>query len=290
MSATTQTSPESLEDIIRRVGDVSTLPQVALKVMEIANDPESEVADLTLVVEGDAPLASKVLRIVNSAAYAVRGKMTSLEQAVAYLGFNQVRNVAVTLSVSKIFKSTKVIGPYERSMLWRHLVSVGLCARLIASRCRLSDFEDAFLVGLLHDLGVVLEDQYVHKPFCRVMESLTAAGSLVDTEQAILGFDHTKIGHRMAKRWKFPEVVQAGIRYHHNSHEYDGDGAMIVRCVDVANFLCTVKGVTSIGMRLVAPPHKAVKALNLSKDDLKVLMLDLEEECRQNQPLFEVSS
>jgi len=94
----------------------------------------------------------------------------------------------------------------------------------------------------------------------------------------------------MAKRWKFAEVVQAGIRYHHNSDEYNGDGALIVRCVDVANFLCTVKGVTSIGMKLVAPPREAVKALNLSKDDLKVLMLDLEEECRQNQPLFEISS
>ena len=92
--------------------------------------------------------------------------------------------------------------------------------------------------------------------------------SPVAAEQAMLGFDHTKIALRMAKRWKFPAVVQAGIRYHHNSHEYDGDGAMIVRCVDVANFLCTIKGVTSIGMRLVAPPHEALKALNLSRDDL----------------------
>ena len=96
MSAIAQTNPECLEDVIKRIGDVSTLPQVALKVMEIANNPDSEVADLTRVVEGDAPLASKVLRIVNSAAYALRGKMTSLEQAVSYLGFNQIRNVALT--------------------------------------------------------------------------------------------------------------------------------------------------------------------------------------------------
>ncbi|MCH8851338.1 MAG: HDOD domain-containing protein [Planctomycetes bacterium] len=285
-----QAHQESLEDVIRRVGDVSTLPQVALKVMAVTNDPDSRVADLGVIVEGDAALATKVLRTVNSAAYAVRGKVTCLQQAVSYLGFNPVRNLAVALSVSKIFKTQQQVGKYERKSLWRHLVSVGLCARLIARRCQVPEFEEAFLAGLLHDLGIVLEDQYVHRPFCNVMESLDSSSSLVETETQLLGFDHTKIGHRMAKKWKFPPVVQAAIRHHHASQDYDGEGAVIVQCVEVANFLCSLEGTSSVGLNLVKPPREAAGALKLSREDLKVILLDLEQEAEQNKQLFEVSS
>lgn len=292
MSKTAQVTipapPEPLEEIIRRVGDVSTLPQVALRVMEVARDPEAGIADMTKVIEGDAPLSAKVLRTVNSAVFGVGSEINSLHHAVSYLGFNQVRNLAMTLSVAKTFKKQETIGSYERTQLWRHLVCVALCARMIAARCSLPNFEDAFLAGLLHDLGIILEDQYVHKNFRRVMENLAEGKTLIEVEQEILGFDHTKIGHRMAKRWKFPDVVQAAIRYHHTSHEYDGDGVEIVRCVELANLLCTIKGIPSVGLKLVKPNLESIQALKLTKEDLKVLAADLDGEIERNHSLFDV--
>lgn len=282
--------PESLEDVLKRIGDVSTLPHIALKVMNVAQDPHSAVADLAAVVEGDAPLATKVLRTINSAAYAVREKVTGLEQAVAYLGFNEIRNLAVTLSVSKIFQVPRTVGAYDRRNLWQHLVSVGLAARLLAVRCRLPNFEDAFLAGLLHDVGIILEDQYVHEHFCRVMQALDESRTLIEVEQELLGFDHTRLAYRMAKRWRFPDFVQGAIRYHHGAPEYTGENSPIVLCVEVANYLCTAKGISSVGKKLIRPPREAVQALKLTKQHLQALVADLDEEFLNNQPLFELAT
>lgn len=280
--------PPSLDKVVQRITEVSTLPHIAIKVMEVANDPDAGAAELKNVVEADASLSARVLKTVNSSAYALRVAVTSLHQAISLLGFSQVRNLAITASVSESFKKDQTIGSYRRSRLWRHLVSVGLCARLIAARRSMPDFEDAFLAGLLHDFGIILEDQYVHEPFEAMMSSLDTSRPLVDTEQEHLGFDHTTLGARIAESWKFPPVVRATIRLHHMSDNCQDDAAPIVVCVEIANFLCTLKGISSVGEKLVEPPRRAVASLGLTKEDLKVLAVDLDEEMSRHDSLFQL--
>lgn len=143
--------PPTLDSVVRRIDEISTLPHIALQVMEVANEPGSSAADLKDVVEGDAALSARILRCVNSSAYGTRTKVTNLQHAIAYLGLKQIRNLAITASVSELFKKEEAVGSYLRSHLWRHLVSVGICARLIAMRRQFENFEDVFLAGLLHD-------------------------------------------------------------------------------------------------------------------------------------------
>ncbi len=276
----------ALEQVVRRIDEISTLPQVAFRVMEVANDPESGAADLKDVMEGDAALSARVLRCVNSSAYATRTRITNLQQAIAYLGLKQIRNLAMTASVSELFKKDEAIGPYRRSELWKHLVSVGICARLIALRRKLHDFEDAFLAGLLHDVGIVLEDQHAHQAFCRMIRSLNEQKTLTAVEMRELGFDHTQLGEQVAKAWNFPESIVAAIRYHHASVSYRGDAIDIVRCVEVANLLCTLTGASSVGMKLVRLSQPALTGLSLTREDIAVLAADLKEELTQNASLF----
>ena len=278
--------PKSLDVVVSRITEISTLPQIALQVTEIAKDPNAGARDIKRVVEGDPALSGRVLRSVNSAAYGSQSKITSLQQAISYLGFNEIRNLALTASVSKIFRTDKAIDTYRRTMLWRHMVSVGVCARLIASRLRLHNFEDYFLAGLLHDIGIILEDQHVHPNFCQVISELSEATTLVETEQAYLGFDHTTLGARIAEKWKFPPVAQAAIRFHHMSENYQGEDATVLRCVEVANVICTLKGITSVGRKLVRAPTHAMQSLNLQKEDIVVLAEDLDREINLNEALF----
>src|SRR5262245_37069549 len=115
---------ETLVDkVARRIDGISTLPHVALRVMEVASDERTGAAELKAVLEGDPALSARVLRSVNSSAYALRTKVTNLQLAIAYLGLKQIRNLAVTASVSDIFKKDEQIGSYSRGGLWRHLVS-----------------------------------------------------------------------------------------------------------------------------------------------------------------------
>ncbi len=278
----------SIDAILQRVVEISTLPQIALQVMEVAKNPDAGAADLKRVVEGDPAMSARVLRMVNSAAYALRTEVTNLHQAISYLGFNQVRNLAMTASVSEIFRGEAAIGPYRRAGLWRHLVSVGVAARFIAIRRGLKGFEDAFLAGLLHDIGIILIDQHAHADFRRVIASLQEGKTLCDVEHEILGFNHAILGARIAETWNFPPVTRAAIRYHHISQNYRGDGADLVQCVEVANVVCTLKGITSVGLKLTKPPFAALQALGISKDDLIVLARDLDQELKQNETLIEL--
>lgn len=280
--------PRDLEAIVARITEISTLPDVALKVMEVAQDPSTGAADLTRVVEGDPALGARVLRLVNSAAYGVRTTIRNLHQAISYLGFSQVRNLALTASVSDIFKSDEKLGTYRRHGLWRHLVSVGVCARMIAQRQGMSNFEDAFLAGLLHDIGIILEDQQAHVRFRKVMESLRPDATLIEVEREILGFDHCVLGELLAEAWRFPSVTRAAIRYHHASARCPGDSKPMVETVEIANVLCTLKGHSSVGMKLLRPPLDACQTLGLGKQDLLVLATDLDAELKRNDSLFEL--
>lgn len=240
------------------------------------------------IVETDATLSARVLRCANSSAYAVRTEITNLTQALAYLGLKQIRNLAITASVSELFKEEEVIGSYSRIGLWRHLVSVAICARLIAMRCKFGNFEDAFLAGLLHDIGIILEDQQVHDEFVEVMQSLPGAKSLIEIEDRHLGFNHTTLGEELAQRWGFPEHTKVAIRHHHASVNYRGPHIDILRCVDVANLICTLAGTSSVGLKLVKLSPPALKGLSFSKNDIVVLADDLKEELSASATLFNI--
>jgi HD-like signal output (HDOD) protein len=278
----------TVDEVISHVTEVSTLPQVALRVIQVAGDPDAGAADLRRSVECDPSLSARILRCVNSAAYALRCQVTSLQQAISFLGFDQVRNLAITASVSELSKSSEAIGPYRRTALWRHMVSVGICSRLIAARQRFSNFEEIFLAGLLHDLGIILEDQQCHAMFCKVIAALAPDKTLCEVEQSVLGFDHAALGGGIAEVWKFPPSVAAALRYHHSSHECNTNHTAVVHCVEVANLICGVKGVTSVGVKMLKAPHTAMTALGLGKEDVKILVTDLDHELALNQGLFDL--
>lgn len=274
--------------VVRRVVEISTLPQNAIRVMEVARNPGAGAADLKRVVEGDPALSARVLRVINSASSGLRAKVHNLHQAIGYLGFNQVRNLALTASVGEIFKHDRQIGTYCRSELWRHMVSVGVCARLVAVRCRLDAFEDAFLAGLLHDVGIIIEDQHAHKHFVAALHGMQPDEPLCKAERRTLGFDHCDLGAELAATWKFPPIVEAAIRYHHASQRYKGEQAEVVTCVEIANVVCTLKGASSIGQNRLAPPLEALKAAGFRKNDVVVLARDLDGELERNKNLFEL--
>ena len=281
-------SNSALDSIAGRIDEISTLPHVAVKVMQIASDPQSDAGDLKFAMESDAALSARVLKCVNSSAYATRRKITNLQQAIAYLGTKQIRNLAVTAAVSELFKNDETIGTYCRGNLWKHLVSVGICARMIANRLDSADGEDMFLAGLLHDIGIILEDQHVHDTFSAVIESLREGTSLSAAERNRFGFDHTMMGEKIGELWGFPDCVKAAIRYHHMSTSYRGTEGTTVRCVEVANLICSLKGITSVGLQLVNFSQSAFGGLKLNKPDIAALGTEFDAELDANQALFHV--
>jgi len=280
--------PRTLDSVVRRIHGISTLPDIAMRVMKVAEDPRCGAKELKQAMEVDPAMSARVLQCVNSSAYAVRSKITNLQHAIAYLGIKQIRNIAMTAAVSELFKGEETLGIYKRAALWKHLVAVGICARMIAMRNGRADFEDMFLAGLLHDIGIILEDQYLHAPFGQVINTLRKDAPLTTVEREVLGFDHTALAERIAHDWRFPEAIVATVRYHHQSNRCPTEAVDVVRCVEVANLICSLKGMTSVGMNLVAFPSEAIAALHLTKDDIVVLATDLERELQANENILNV--
>lgn len=277
-----QTSPTDtalqLQLILERINDISSLPHVALRVMEVANAESTTSAELKRVVESDPALVARIMRYVNGPASGLRAPVSNLHAAIAFLGFKQIRNLAMTALVSEVFRRDEPLGTYRRRNLWRHMLAVGLCARMIAARRDDVDPEDAFLAGAMHDLGLVLEDQYDHHRFAELMLIVTPQRPLVAWERDVLGYDHAQLGEAVAQQWNFPEAVCKAIRFHHTSVNYRGEHVLMVRIVEVANTICTLKGISSVGQQLLRPSQSAVDALRLTRADYKDLTKNMETE------------
>jgi putative nucleotidyltransferase with HDIG domain len=278
-----------LEEITRRIADVSTLPQVAVRILDIVNNPETSVTDLRSVVEGDPSLTIRLLRTVNSAAYGLRTQVDSIHRAIALLGFSAVKNLAITASVAQMFKSDQLIHTYSRPGLWKHMIAVGVSGRMIASRSGLPQFDEAYMCGLLHDIGYVLLDQHAHDEFVSVVSKLTAETPTFEVERATLQLDHCQVGAAIAERWKFPKSVVEAIKNHHHSARSESSLQPLVHVVEVANFLCSKKGFTSMGIHNAPTPTPEVfAALSIGREDLKVLWQDLDKELQHIDELAKI--
>ena len=277
----------TLRQILHELDEISTLPQVAMRVVEVANDPQSGAADLKAVLEGDPVLAARLLKCVNSSAYAVRGEIGNLQQAVAYLGVKQVRNLALTAGVSQLFAEESSVGSYRRSALWRHMVSVGLYARLIAKSVAFPDFEDVFLAGLMHDIGIILEDQFEHDRFRLIVRQSTESyRPLTENEREYFDFDHTTLGAEVAQRWRFPKAVEAAIRNHHDPIDNSPADELPACFVAIANYVCSIKEITSVGPNLVRPVELKEIGVTLSVEDLIRISRDFNDELASHDALF----
>ena len=267
----------SIERLFERIGEVSSLPSVATRIIEVVNDEDADADDLLKVVQLDVAFGVRVLRTVNSAYYSLRYKVRDLKSAINLLGFEEVRNLALTAHVSKLFAEEQDYGTYSREKLWDHLVGVASASRLVALVSGKGMPEEAYLCGLLHDMGYILLDQYIHVRFRQVIDRLNEETPTRAMERQILTFDHTELGEYVTRKWNFPKIVTDTIRYHHNPTEYTGEHRDTVAIVAVANALCSRKGLSAMGISNVPVPESAVfESLGIGHDELSSIWSQLE--------------
>ncbi|MBN2474508.1 MAG: HDOD domain-containing protein [Pirellulales bacterium] len=267
-----------IERLFRRISEVSSLPAVAMRIIEVANNPTTGADDLLDAVRFDAALATRIMRTVNSSYYALQNKVADLKLAITLLGFKEIRNLAMTAYVAQLFRKGSGYGSYSREGLWNHLIGVGGASQLIAQVSGKSPPAEAYLAGLVHDLGKILIDQYLHKPFCQIIDRLDGQTSICDLERETLGFDHTELGEFVAVQWHLPEHLTSCIRYHHAPLDYEGPDQEMVCTVALANFFCNAKGLTSLGVaNKQVPPGRVFGVLGLDKPRIGSIWEQLDE-------------
>jgi putative nucleotidyltransferase with HDIG domain len=199
------------------VPDLPSLPVVATLAIGVSSDPDSTASDLLRVIMSDPPLAAKVLRVANSVYYQRGGAdVKDLQTAIVRLGFSNVRNLLVGLSVIRSFDPFFVGAPYTREDFWVHSISTGLlAARLTRTAANLSS-STAFIAGLLHDVGKLVLDRQLRDAWSQALSlSRLAALPLHEAELRTMGSDHAQVGASVLEAWKLPSELVEPVRWHH---------------------------------------------------------------------------
>jgi len=267
----------ALERLFSRIGEVTSLPSTAQRVLQLT-EGEAMGEELREVIQGDPVLVAKILRRLNSSYYALSNKVVDVRTAVSLLGFREIRNLALTVFVGKMYEHPQLEhSRYKRENLWSHSVAVAAAARLVSRVCGKASGEEAYIGGLLHDLGLILLDQTLPKHFRKVLDGIDPATPTCVVENRVLTFDHASLGGYVATRWNLPEQVADAIAFHHAPSQYQGRHADLVNVVAVANYLCSRAGWTSLGVHNVpAPPDEVYSQLGLDQVSLGIIWDELE--------------
>jgi putative nucleotidyltransferase with HDIG domain len=205
-----------LEELVAQVEDLPALPLVVTQVIRLTEDPDSTAQDLNAVISRDQALTAKVLRLANSAYYGFPRRIGTVTEAVILLGFNTIRNLVLAASVSNVLQREAPGYQLARGELWRHSLASAMAARLLARKARFRAAEEAFVAGLLHDIGKLVLSHYVGQAYEEIIGEVTNQGlPFMEAEQRALGYDHAQVGGLVAEKWNLPGQLSEAIRCHH---------------------------------------------------------------------------
>ena len=210
--------------VLRKLKDLPPMPQIVFKARQVISDPDSEMSELSDLLESDQAIATKVLKLANSAYYGLSGKVSSIRHASSLLGYNALGQLISMVGGASVLGKT--LGGYDLDSAgtWRHSLLTASASRILALKKKPELESDAFSAGLIHDVGKLVLDSYVLDRK-EEFERLTSGGrnSMLAAEQRLLGLDHADIGYEVCRHWNIPETISQAIKYHHDPSKSDQD-------------------------------------------------------------------
>ncbi len=255
-----QVTPEEkkhvVEAAVKEISHIATLPEVTVKIIELVEDPNSTAQDLHKIISNDPALCSRILKVVNSAFYGLPGQIGSINRAIVLLGLNAVKNIAIAASLSKLYRGGQLAPEFSAKDLWVHSISTAAAAKLIADAMKLGLPDEAFLGGLIHDIGVIVEMQHDRQKLIDVVGRLGVRGgapseNMLEVEEEIFGATHQDFGRALCERWKFPKSFSYVTGSHHNPLELAAGNRTLACVIYVADRLAA--RVDEEGFRLDLP-------------------------------------
>ena len=207
--------PYGFEEILKRSDNLPTLPGIAVKILEVVRQKDSNLNEIADIVSTDPPLCARVLKLANSPLYGLSGKITTVTRAVNLLGINAVKNMALSFSLIKSNDKNGCVS-FDYPRFWKSAMTAAVTAKLLAQKIIPDHSEDVFFLGLLHNIGMLALVQCMPEQYHLVLNEMAQTHSnLHEVEDQIIGFDHMKVGEYLTRKWGIPETFSIPIRYHH---------------------------------------------------------------------------
>jgi len=214
MSAAPQhDSASAVERVLGSSAEIAVMPQVVYKIVEMVRSDSSSASDLEREIVVDPGFSAKVLAQANSAFFALPKRVTSIREAVMFLGFKQVRMIAMQVGVFDFFVGKTDKDSLRRRAWWRHALDTAAAARHLAVSIRRANADEAYTCGLLHSLGKTLLCRFDSEAYCKVDFLVQNGAPVWQGEQVIYGCHHVQVVQEAGRRWGFPAEIIEGVDY-----------------------------------------------------------------------------
>ncbi len=252
---TVEAAPDQAKAVVDKalasIGEIATLPEITIKIIQIVEDPKSTARDLHEVIKNDPALSVKVLKVVNSAFYGLPGQVASVDRAIILLGLSAVKNIAIAASIARLFQGKRISVEFSAADLWRHSVAVAVAARCIAKASPHPGMPDEiFVAGLIHDIGTLVERQAYPDEFAEVIRRCSESEiDFLACEREVIGADHQAFGVGLTTKWKFPRHLRAAVGFHHCPEALSPELRNMAVLIHMADVMCCQE---KLGMYLTA--------------------------------------
>lgn|GEM_PF-373951 len=268
VSAVESPKAQNIRSKLSSIAQLIPLPTLVKDIIDASNDPATSASIMADLIKKDQSITARVLKIVNSAYYGFYRKIGNITHATVVLGFNEVKNIAIAACMMHAHPMSNK-EKFSREAFWLHALSVGYITKRLSENLNNFNPDDAFVLGLLHDIGKVVLNQHFPLEFEKCLEvAVSDDTSLYQVEKEINMIDHAEIGATIAEQWKLPTYLVQAI---HSHHELAGAGSykMEASLIHLANYFAHYKNLGSSGNPVnVKPVPSVLENLNLANNDL----------------------
>ncbi len=271
-------------EAIKQISHIATLPEITVKIIELVEDPTSTAQDLNNVISNDPALCSRILKVVNSSFYGLPGQIGSINRAIVLLGLNAVKNIAISASMAKLFRGGQLCDKFNARDIWMHAIATAAASKMIADKLKMGVGDEAFLAGLTHDIGMMVEMQFDRAKLAEVVNQITVTDGVPDRdmreiERELFGADHQAFGKALCERWKFPEAFAQVSGFHHNPLDLPTGSRSMACLVHIADHLAgTIPGAFRLDLPSLEIDGSVLDEIRLSREALADIRSRLEEE------------
>jgi putative nucleotidyltransferase with HDIG domain len=266
-----------MERILNDVRRLRPMPTIVHQILRAVDDPQSTANSICDLIRMDQALTAQVLQMANSALLGYMPTCSSISDAVMRIGFNRLRTLVIGVTTSGPL--TRRLDGYnlQEGDLYRHSLAAAMAAQRIARFLRYPDPEEAYVAGLLHDMGKMILDQYMQLDYGTVTAYIHEKQvELIQVEAQMFGIDHAGVGGLMATRWNFPLLLSDAIRFHHvpSLARTKQDLASIV---NIANAITPEDALSLTGMAGRYPHPEATRLLRLDSERIDKIRVEMED-------------
>lgn len=240
--ATIAKKREKTELILSNVYNLPSIPKVMMEVSELLAKPTTTTAELSKVISQDQGLVTKILSIANSPLYGLPRKVSTIEFAILILGYGDIKNIVTALSMIESFK-IKSDKNLDQKKFWAHSVITGVAAKRVSEDLGFRIGGEAFIAGLLHDLGITVIHKFFHTAFeqiCKDVETNNMTYNEAELEN--LGLTHREIGKFLAEKWNLPPALVDTV-LNHETPDNATENRILTAVVHLADYMTNKLGI-----------------------------------------------